>query len=46
LSESPVSVFCAVKDDDQSEEIYCIVTRADRQGEPEFICEAFESKGR
>ena len=45
VRKSGLCILCR-KDDEQSEEIYCIVTRADRQGESEFICEAFESKGR
>lgn len=32
------------KDDISSQEIFCLLTRADQQGSPEFICDAFESK--
>ena len=32
------------KDGDPDEEILCILTRADQEGEPEFRCFAFEAK--
>lgn len=45
LIRKPGLCILCRKDDDQSEEIYCILTRADQQDEPEFICDAFERKG-
>lgn len=40
--------LCVVcrKDDDPLEEVLCILTRADQQGEPEFTCHAFEPRER
>jgi len=32
------------KDEDPSEEILCLLNRADQQGKSEFICYAFEPK--
>ena len=39
-----ICILCC-KADDQPEEIYCILTRADQEGETEFVCDAFERKG-
>jgi len=36
-------VSCA-KDDDPSEEILCLLNRADQEGEDEFQCYAYEPK--
>lgn len=32
------------KDDDSSEEVLCVLNRADQQGEDEFRCCAYEAK--
>jgi len=44
LVPKPSLCILCRKDDDPSEEIPCILTRADQQGSSEFICDAFESK--
>lgn len=43
ISKPSLCVSCK-KDDDLKEEITCILTRADQQGEKQFKCFAFEHK--
>jgi hypothetical protein len=43
VPKSGLCILCR-KDDDPSEEIPCILTRADQQGSSEFICYAFKPK--
>lgn len=44
LVPKPSLCILCRKDDDPAEEIPCILTRADQEGELEFICDAFEPK--
>jgi len=44
LVPKPSLCILCRKDDTPSEEIFCILTRVDQQGSPEFICDAFEPK--
>jgi hypothetical protein len=44
LVPKPSLCILCRKDDDPSEEIPCILNRADQQGSSEFICDAFEPK--
>lgn len=46
LIPKPSLCILCTKDDDPKEEIPCILTRADQQGEAEFICHAFEPKNK
>ena len=43
ISKLGLCILCR-KDDNPNEEIACILNRADQEGEPEFICHAFEPK--
>lgn len=43
IAKPSLCVSCR-KDDDPNEEIFCTLTRADQQGEEEFMCFAFEPK--
>ena len=42
LVPKPSLCLTCKKDDDPKEEILCILTRADQQGEKDFICDAYE----
>jgi hypothetical protein len=42
LKKPSLCVTCK-KDDDQSESIFCNLTRMDQQGEAQFICDAYQS---
>ncbi len=45
LIPKPDLCITCVKDDvPGKEEVLCTLTRADQQGEPEFHCEAYQSK--
>jgi len=46
LVPKPSLCILCRKDDDSSEEIPCVLNRADQEGEPEFICDAFEPKNK
>lgn len=46
LVPKPSLCILCLKDDDPREEIPCILTRADQQGELDFICHAFEPKNK
>jgi len=43
ISKPSLCVSCK-KDDDPSEEVLCLLTRADQQDDDEFECFAFEPK--
>ncbi len=43
ISKNGLCILCR-KDDNPNEEIAYILNRADQEGEPEFICHAFEPK--
>ena len=44
IAKPSLCVSCR-KDEDPSEEVLCLLNRADQQGEPEFLCDAYEPKG-
>ncbi len=44
LIPKPSLCIICLKDDNPSEEIPCLLNRADQQGTVEFICDAFESR--
>ncbi len=46
LVPKPSLCILCRKDYNPGEEIACILTRADQEGEPEFICHAFELKNK
>jgi hypothetical protein len=46
LVPKPGLCILCCNDDNPNEEIPCILTRADQQGEPEFICHAFKPKNK
>lgn len=43
IPKPSLCVLCQ-KDDDPSEEILCLLNRADQQGEEDFLCDAYEPK--
>jgi len=43
IAKPSLCVSCR-KDDDPGEEILCILTRTDQQGEAHFECDAFEAR--
>ncbi len=46
LVPKPGLCILCLKDDDPNERILCILTRADEQDEPEFVCHAFEPRNK
>ena len=42
LVTKPSLCLTCKKDGDASQEVFCTLTRADQQGEPEFRCDAYD----